>query len=105
MKINTDPDLKVRMIPEPGDEVYVGSSFYIGHGEDDFLGGIATIERVVLTKECPNSSNRIFVVLKENPGSQHNWTMMEREQKRLKTAYGSQRARPDPDFHDYGERW
>ena len=31
---------------EPGDELYVGSMWYIDHGEDDMCGGIAIVKKL-----------------------------------------------------------
>ncbi|MCK9543452.1 MAG: hypothetical protein M0R03_15635 [Novosphingobium sp.] len=33
-------------MPKVGDEIYVGSSYYIDHGEDDFDGGLCKIIKV-----------------------------------------------------------
>ena len=32
-------------IPQPGDKIYVPTSLYLGHGMDDFVGGMQQFQK------------------------------------------------------------
>ena len=87
-------------IPKVGQEIYVRSACSIGHGETDVVGGLATISRVEFHPE--QTINQYFVTVKELPGHGYNYDVLMEEQDELKAEFGTNRAYPDPDFHDYG---
>jgi hypothetical protein len=89
---------KKQRLPKEGDKIYVGTSWYLSHGEDDFEGGIATITKVEVNEKCENPYNRIMVGIKENPGSMHNYTYLMENQAKWKKQFGKQKAHPDPDY-------
>jgi hypothetical protein len=82
--------------PEVGDTIYVGSSFYIDHGEDDFEGGLAEVSEV---KEMTSGGKPTpFVSIKERPGTSYNWRILADEQEKLAKEFGTKRSYPDPDI-------
>jgi hypothetical protein len=83
---------------KPGDVLYIESSFYIDHGEDDVQGGKATVDRVLYKPIPANPVNEYMVTFREVPGVQYNLTMLLRQQTKLASEYKDQWAHPDPDF-------
>lgn len=97
-------------LPKQGDKMYVGSSFYVYRGSEDFAGGIATVDRIILSDHLPEDHcNFIMVAFKERPGYQYNYRLLLDEQDKLKERFGDQVAHPDPDdrpeFNDDEEGW
>ena len=96
--------------PKVGDKIYVPTSLYVYHGEDDFAGGIATINKVELSKTLPpDHYNYTMVGIEERPGTLYNWLPLQEKQEELKERYGDQIAHPDPDdrpeFNDDEADW
>lgn len=87
------------LIPKPGDIIYVRTSMYIDHGEDDFRGGKATVTEV--TEGISAGVNVPFVSIKERPGYSYNWVMLSSEQEDLKERFGDRWSHPDPDYGTY----
>ena len=81
---------------KPGDELYVGSSFYIDHGEDDRCGGIAVVERVIY-KPIPANPINEWMVDFVGLNSRFNLQMLLREQDKLKQEYGRRIAHQCPE--------
>ena len=71
-----------------GQKIYVGSSYYISHGADDFSGGIATISRI---KDG-------FVKIAENPGREYGLEHLLENQILWKKEYGNCKAHRSPDY-------
>jgi hypothetical protein len=87
-------------IPKRGDKIYVPTRFYIEHGQDDVLGGLATVTHVEeKTNVLP--VNRYFVSVLEHPGTSYNWILLSAEQEKLKAEFGDSVARPDPEDGSY----
>ena len=85
--------------PKIGDKIYVGSSYYVYRGEDDFEGGKATIDKIEHSKHLPKGHyNYTFVGIKERPGTMYNWNPLLEDQAKLKKEYGNRIAHPDPDM-------
>ena len=85
-------------IPKIGDKLYVGTSLYISRGSDDVAGGLATINKVDISKNIPiDHINAIMVSFKEVPGVGYNYKSLVADQKRLAKDYKGQKAHPDPD--------
>ncbi len=82
--------------PKVGDKIYVNSSFYISHGSDDFVGGLATISKVY--QGISGGEKTWFVEIKERPGSGYNYEMLVEKQKELKKEFGKKKAYADPDI-------
>jgi hypothetical protein len=85
-----------KMVPAIGQEIYVPTSLYISHGEDDVLGGRATVMSVSEEK----LGNRIVhcITVKEHPSVTYYWeTYLAEYQEEWEQQFGDQRAKPIPD--------
>jgi hypothetical protein len=81
--------------PEIGEDVYIPTSMYIDHGEDDFAGGLCEVTRVEL------AGKGFSLAVKERRGWIYSFRSARdfwSEQASLKKEYGQQRGRPDPDY-------
>jgi hypothetical protein len=99
-------------VAEPfiGQKIYVPSSIYVYRGEDDFAGGLATINKI--KKEDflpPDHYNYLSVGIAERPGTMYNWRPLLERQEELKKMFGDEIAHPDPDdrpeFNDENADW
>ncbi len=81
--------------PAVGDEIYVDTALFVHHGRDDVRGGRA---RLVAVHECYHGLKGIFVEVDEHPGDLYNWDVLGRQQDKLRSEFGDQRAHPDPDL-------
>jgi hypothetical protein len=95
--------------PQPGEKIYVESTIYLHHGEDDFQGGICTVKA---TRVCVQSSGEEIadVEIEEDPGTWYRWEgYLEPRQDQWKKEYGDRkgRSKPDlrPEFNDDHGRW
>jgi hypothetical protein len=96
--------------PVIGQKIYVPSSLYVYRGEDDFAGGIATINKIEKSKTLPEDHyNYLMIGITERPGSMYNWRPLLERQEELQKMYGDQIAHPDPDdrpeFNDDNADW
>jgi hypothetical protein len=80
---------------KPGDQVYVETRAYISHGEDDVIGGLATVVRV---HHDPSAFSEYVVEVAEHPGCIYNLTYLLEKQDELRDQFGEQRACPDRDL-------
>ncbi len=90
----------MKKLPEevkPGDKIYVGSSYYLSHGCDDFSGGLATVKKVLYRPIPQNPRNEWMVVIEERPGWESNLTVLLEEQEKLAKEYEGKIAHKDPD--------
>jgi hypothetical protein len=79
-----------------GDKVYVNSSFYLSHGSDDFVGGLATVTEVLT--QISGGEPTTFIRIKESPRTTFNWGQhLSKEQGKLQKQFGNGAAHPDPD--------
>lgn len=85
--------------PTVGDDIYVGSSYYIDHGEDDFEGGLCEISNV--TTGTSGGRQVYFVEIKERPGHSYNYEVLLEQQENLAETYGDQRGFENPDYESY----
>jgi hypothetical protein len=88
-----------RTVPPPpkvGDEIYVPSAFYLSHGRDDFVGGLARVAAVKLDEL--GGSTGYWVEVEERPGRQYNWDWLGPQQGKLRAEYKDERAHLDPDM-------
>ena len=89
------PERKGTVELKQGMKIYVGSSFYISRGSDDFVGGIATVSRVY--DSFSGGKTCTFVEIKERPGTGYNWSRyLEPMQDDLKKEFGDKTAHADP---------
>lgn len=85
-------------IPKVGDEIYVPTSLYLGHGRDDVEGGLAKITSV---KPGISAGKTVsFVTVAEHPGVSYNLEFLAPQQEKLKEEFGNNRAHPDPDYRE-----
>jgi len=84
-------------IPKAGDEIYVDTSLYLGHGIDDFIGGKAQVWEVY-EEQLKNGDKIIWITVVEHMGCRYNWTVLSEEQEKLKHECGERRAYPSPDL-------
>jgi len=84
-------------LPEPGDEIYVPTSWYLSRGADDVQGGLATVERIE-HKPSWGEHNRVWVYV-EGIERGYNWSSLLPDQAKLKAQFGERRAHADPDLH------
>ena len=85
--------------PKIGDKIYVQSSHYVYRGEDDFEGGLATINKVEHDKHLPKDHiNYCMVGIEGRPSTMYNWRVLTEGQDELKKEYGKQKAHSNPDL-------
>lgn len=86
--------------PAIGEKVCVGSRLYMGHGRDDFHGGMATIASVEVKGHLPSDHfNRTFIKIEEDAAfSSYNWLSLMRDEPENIEHYGKDTAHPDPDL-------
>lgn len=83
--------------PKIGQKIYIDSHFYISHGSDDVVGGLATVTKI--TKGISGGEKCSFVTVKEHPDHSYNWTqMLSKEQNELKKKFGNKDAQTHPDI-------
>ena len=85
--------------PKIGDKIYVPSSYYVYRGEDDFEGGLATINKVEHSKHLPKGHvNYTMVGIEGRPSTMYNYRVLAEEQDELKKEYAGKVAHSAPDF-------
>lgn len=78
--------------PRVGDDVYIPTSLYLTHGEDDFQGGRCRIVQIYEESTGP------FIEVEEDPGTHHNWAYLMEHQEEWREQYGDRRGYPHPDL-------
>lgn len=92
--------------PKIGQLIYVGTSLYLSHGEDDFIGGKAIISGIDYSKHLPSDHyNYCMVEVEENPGTEYNWLYLLENQKKWAKEFQNQKAHSDPDNRPEFNRW
>jgi hypothetical protein len=87
-----------KMKPVIGQIIYVPSNFYIDRGEDDFVGGLATINKIEYHDFLPvDHINYCMVGIENRPGHMYNWKILIKQQEELKIRFGNNKSYPDPD--------
>lgn len=89
--------------PQVGTDIYVGSSWYLSHGVDDFHGGLCEIVSVEVGISA--GKPEWFVGIKERPGHFYNYAVLLESQEEWKKEFGDTRGYPDPDDHPDSNRW
>lgn len=97
-------------IPKIGDKIYVPSDYYVYRGEDDFDGGIATINKVDVSNRLPiDHINSIMVGIEERKSAIYNYQSLMKKQDELRDKFGDRIAKPNPDlspeFNDNEADW
>ncbi len=87
----------------PGDVIYIDTEIYLGHGRDDYCGGLAEVTEFRHDINSPKSTP--FVEIAEK-GTQYNWKLLAGKQPHLRSKFGNSWAHPDPDFRpEFNEDW
>ncbi len=90
-------------VPKVGDVIYVGTSVYLSHGADDFIGGKA---KVIEVKEgISGGQPAMFVRVEQRPSTSYNWEFLGLEQEKLKAQFGDEWSHADPDDRPEFNRW
>ncbi len=89
--------------PVVGEDVYVGTSWYLSHGVDDFHGGLCAVESVKVDMSAGKPT--WFVSVRERPGYGYNWAILREEQEKLREQFGTTRGYPDPDDSPSSNEW
>jgi hypothetical protein len=86
-----------------GDVIYVETELYVGHGVDDFRGGLAEVSEV--RQDISKGQPTPFVRVVQQPDTIHNWKLLASEQKELRQRHGKDWAYPDPDDRPEFNDW
>jgi hypothetical protein len=86
-----------------GDVIYVETELYVGHGVDDFRGGLAEVSEV--RQDISKGQPTPFVRVVQQPDTIHNWKLLASEQKELRQRHGKDWAHPDPDDRPEFNDW
>jgi hypothetical protein len=89
--------------PKLGDEIYAPTAIYLGHGRDDFVGGICQVTRVYAGISAGKPV--VFVSVQEREGTGYNWETLKEKQGELRERYGDRRGHPDPDLRPEFNDW
>jgi hypothetical protein len=92
-------------VPElhKGDVIYIGTELYLGHGRDDFRGGLVEVSEMRMEKSKGQPTPFVRVV--QQPDTIHNWKLLASEQKELRQRHGKDWAHPDPDDRPEFNDW
>jgi hypothetical protein len=83
-------------VPRVGDLIYVDTSLYLDHGEDDVEGGLAQITKV--SNRMSGGDDKCVFVEVAQTHANRNWTQfLYPEQKELMKQFGTRVSYPDPD--------
>ena len=86
-----------------GDVIYVDTCLYLGHGRDDFRGGLAEV--IGFRADTSAGTPTAFVCAAQEPDSWHNWRMLATEQKKLREHHGKEWSHPEPDYRKEFNDW
>ncbi len=92
-------------VPElrQGDVIYIGTELYLGHGRDDFRGGLAEVSEVQEGKS--KGQPVLYIRVVQQPDTLHNWRYLAAEQKKLRAGHGKDWAHADPDYRAEFNDW
>jgi hypothetical protein len=89
--------------PEIGQKIYIQSMYYIERGQDDFNGGLATIDKIINSNHLPKSHyNYCMIELKELPNRQFNYNYLLENQENWAKEYKDKIVELCPDYNSYG---
>lgn len=89
--------------PVIGQDVYVGTKLFLGHGRDDFQGGLCKI--IKIEEGLSGGEKTYFVGVEERHGCLYNWEHLQENQAKWKKEYGNKRGYPDPDYRPEFNDW
>ena len=92
-------------VPElrKGDVIYIGTELYLGHGCDDFRGGLAEVSEMQEGKS--KGQPVLYIRVVQQPDTLHNWHSLAGEQQKLRAGHGKSWAHPDPDHRPEFNKW
>ncbi len=91
-------------VPKVGDQIYVRTSLHMSHGEDDVVGGLATV--MAVSEGTSKGQPAVFVSVHEHPGYSYNWALLSQEQAALAAEFGTARAHEAPDHRpEFNDRY
>jgi hypothetical protein len=82
----------MQYIPKVGDDVYVDTSLFVTHGEDDFIGGLCKVCSV------SNAGESLSIEVEEDKGASYLWSYLKELQESLKLKFGTERGHKKPDY-------
>lgn len=90
--------------PKIGQDVYVGTELFLGHGRDDFQGGLCEI--IKIEERMSGGKKTYFIAVKERgPNHLYNWDCLQENQKKWEKEYGKGRGYSDPDYRPEFNDW
>ena len=92
-----------KILPKIGQDVYIPTALYLGHGVDDFRGGLCRIRKIEFGKSAGKEC--ICIEVEENLGTFYNWKLLQEKQKKLAKEYGKRRGYQDPDYRPEMNIW
>lgn len=90
-------------LPQIGQKIYIPTSLYLGHGRDDFAGGLCKICRIQFG--ISGGEKTIFITVEERPNCQYNWDYIRKNQEKWREKYKGCVGHPDPDFRREFNEW
>ena len=82
-------------VPEVGEYVYMDSESYIDHGEDDIVGGLATVTKV---GGMSFDDGTAYIAVAEVDSGDYNWPVLFESQRELMGFFGDRFTYSSPDF-------
>ncbi len=90
-------------VPTIGSIIYVPTRLFIGHSEDDFIGGKATVKKV--TTGISGGVTVHFIGVVERPVTLMNWEHdLARKQQELALHFGNHWSYRSPDYTNYEKK-
>lgn len=86
----------VKPLPKVGDDIYISTVGYLGHGIDDFQGGLCKVIKVAEGTSAGKKTH--YVTVAERPSTKYNWKFLAIKQNELKTRFGKNRGHAAPDY-------
>lgn len=88
--------------PIIGEDIYLNTELYIGHGQDDFHDGLCKINKIEKSSHLPEDHyNYLMIGVEENPRSFYNWRYLLEHQDEWKEEFGDTRGYQDPDKNSF----
>ncbi len=86
-----------------GDVIYVETYRFLGHGRDDFCGGLAEVVDFFLRGGGAQAIP--YVVVAQEPDANSNWRHLAGLQEKLQAEFGKSWSHPDPDLRPEFNEW
>lgn len=86
----------VKPLPKVGDDIYVDTIGYLGHGVGDFQGGLCKV--IEVEEGISGGEETHYITVDERPNTSYNWELLCLKQDELKEQFGDKRGYADPDY-------